>query len=154
MFTRSTPLDHQTGPTYALVELPTRGPHQMHAPMPIYSLELLEAMSRAGVHKPVDGEAEGNFAKVRLHWTYGGAAIGLCWNHTTMGLDAENGGDYEAYGRAVLEELYEYGYPTEELGQLLTATMALLTRTALAGAGEKEVSKREDFSGRPSERTT
>lgn len=140
---------------YFKLDLGEQGEHWFRTPFPILVLEVLGLMEQKGLYqfsKRDDGKIpdQGTMARTRSLWELGAAALGLCWHHINLDLDAklsehehDDATDYCAYGRAVLEELHDRDYDPSDL---MDAFPVLLGQLARSVVGAKKVESREDFS--------
>jgi len=128
-----------------------KGEHHFRFPFPIYLLELLGEMEKQGLYdfkKRDDSKMpdRSTLERTKSLWELGAAAMGLCWYHLDLDLEArleDHGDDYSAFGRAVLDELHQADYAP---GDLMDAFPPMLANLAQSVVGAKKVEKREDFS--------
>jgi len=134
---RSIPADN---PIYFQIEVEGRGTLDFKLPFPLHLVRVTEMLRhlRSGVTEDSKLEAALDI------WIVGGAAIGLCWNHSTLELDSPSNRDLKVYGEAVLNEMHEAGWSMSEIGEIYS----LLFRRILTSLGitKKEVDERVGFS--------
>lgn len=143
MRARVTPRPILDTPNRFTVDTPGVGVTRWRLPFPTHMLGLLDAMASVESVKGHSGIARA--------YDLGGAAIGLCWDSPTHDLDAINGGDLVAYGRAVLDELADVGWSMDAVGVVMPA---LFGRFRAAVIPASEVAGRAGFSDRPPEGTS
>ena len=146
MKTRQTPINVDSETHYVRVELDTRPDDSVHfsLPLPSYAAEHLKWL--AEVQLLADGEVkaaeapEGEvaqwdaFSVMRQYYdAMQGYLIGLLWAHPTLELEAAHGTypTEEERGKAVVAELYGYGYSLEEIAGLFQAAYQVCLQRCL-----------------------
>ena len=136
-------------PIYFTVDVPGRGPHHFRIPRTSTIGRLTTLVFRgASFVLDLQNKAEDGITSVDqitpAHTLGGmlaenavGNAIGVCWRHRDLDLDAdrklfERGeeGDME-YGDAVLEEMHEEGYTTPQIKAITDGLITVLIKAAL-----------------------
>lgn len=102
---------------------------------------LVAPMVEAGIWDMGDGQ-DIDTASAMLTEEAVGAAIGVCWRHSTEELEAQRSHysrDAEGlldYGAAVLEELYEEGYSQDDLTPIISTLGTKLISSTLPSPQE------------------
>jgi len=159
MRTRQEPLT--SGQNANLFQLQIDGEqHHFEVPYPLDALDLLTLFDEAGLGDFAKGSREGGplpaelLRKTKGLWTLGGAAVGLCWAHPELELEAElpdgeDAGRLVPYGRKVLQELHRAGYRPAFVTAVLPELLGKLSGSVVTGDKLQEASARADFSDPP-----
>jgi len=129
-------------PIYFSVDVPGKGPHAFRLPRPSMAARLVSPMISSGIWDAGESGAKMSQASALLTEEAVGAAVGTCWRHETLEIEAKRSHhDRDAdglldYGSAVLEELYEEGYSTEDLTPIISAVGSRLLTSILPGPAE------------------
>lgn len=139
MIKRETPRRIPDKPHYHAIECETNGAHHFRIPFFVKAAAIIE---RASPPTTTVGKME----EIHRGMSRGAYMLGLCWHHEHIDLETSDrhaDKDPEAYGSAILDELYEEGYTTTEMGELVTGVAVLLKDSIIDSAAVK---KKADFS--------
>jgi hypothetical protein len=146
MITRQTPINVASESHYVRVELDSRPDDEIYLSLPLPSqgaehLKWLAQVQMAADLDIKDAAKEDNevaqwdsFSVMRQYYdAMQGYLIGLLWAHPTLELEAAQGTypTEEERGKAVVAELYGYGYSLEEIAGLFQASYQVCLQRCL-----------------------